>query len=95
MTELFIYEFELFKKSMYMYWAESFTRHIHDDILEYRKNEMADLPSPSNRDKYIYYPTDQLDESCANDFQEQVFGWNNAIEAMRSVKKEINEHTIS
>ena len=83
MTELFIYEFELFKKAMYPYWAESFTSHIHDDILEYRKDEMVD-----SSDKYVYYPTDQLDESCANDFQEQVFGWNNAIEAMRNERSE-------
>lgn len=80
MTKLFICEFELFKKHVFPYWLDSFTRCIKID-----KN--VDDDPPNQNDKNVYYPSDETPfwhktESSLS-FAEQVFGWNCAIEALR------------
>jgi len=78
MTKLYIMEFELFKKTLYRYWHESFTQYIHED-----SNPDLIKLTPNPKDKNINFPTEKLYGSSINDFQEQVFGWNSAIEALR------------
>lgn len=83
MTKLFICEFELFKKHIFPYWLDSFTRCIKIDT------NIDDSP-PNQNDKNVYYPDETPffhNTESSLSFAEQVFGWNCAIYALREEGK--------